>query len=263
MKQELVKALFKSFEEAAHEQDGIEFWFARELQPLLGYGRWENFQKVIDKAKTACINSGQQMADHFRGVTKMIRIGKTAEREVDDIILTRYACYLIAQNGDPRKDEIAFAMSYFAIQTRKQEIIEQRVGEIERIYAREKLSFSQKELSGVMYQRGVDQQGFGRIISQGDQALFGGFTTGDMKIRLDVPEGKPLADFLPTITIKAKDFANEITNFNIKKDDLRGEEKITHQHVKNNQTVRNSLIQSGIKPEKLAAEEDIKKIERK
>lgn len=263
MKQEIVKSLFKSFEDAAHIQDGVEYWFARELQSLLGYLRWENFQKVVEKATVATVTAGGKTEDHFLGVTKMVDIGSGSQREVDDIMLTRYACYLIAQNGDPRKDEIAFAMSYFAIQTRKQEIIEKRINELERIHAREKLTTSQKELSGIIYQRGVDEMGFGRIISKGDQALFGGFTTGDMKIRLGIPAGKPLADFLPAITIKAKDFANEITNFNIKKDDLKGEQHITQEHVKNNRDVRNLLIQRGIKPETLPAEDDIKKIERK
>jgi DNA-damage-inducible protein D len=263
MKQEIVKSLFKSFEDAAHIQEGVEYWLARELQPLLGYSRWENFQKVIEKAGIACVNAAGKMEDHFLGVTKMVDLGSGSQREVEDIMLTRYACYLLAQNGDPRKDEIAFAMSYFAIQTRKQEIIEKRINELERIHAREKLTSSQKELSGIIYQRGVDEMGFGRIISKGDQALFGGFTTGDMKIRLGIPAGKPLADFLPAITIKAKDFANEITNFNIKRDDLKGEQTIIQEHVKNNRDVRNLLIQRGIKPEQLPAEEDIKKIERK
>ncbi|MEO9050508.1 MAG: DNA damage-inducible protein D [Ginsengibacter sp.] len=263
MKQEIVKSLFKSFEEASHTQEGVEYWFARELQPLLGYSKWENFQKVIEKGAVACVNAGATLEDHFLGVGKMVDIGSGSQREVDDIMLTRYACYLIAQNGDPRKDEIAFAMSYFAIQTRRQEIIEKRINELERIHAREKLTTSQKELSGIIYHRGVDEMGFGRIISKGDQALFGGFTTGDMKIRLGIPAGKPLADFLPAITIKAKDFANEITNFNIKKEDLKGEQTITHEHVKNNHDVRNLLIQRGIRPEHLPAEDDIKKIERK
>jgi DNA-damage-inducible protein D len=264
MKPETVLHLFKSFEESANQQEGVEYWFARELQPLLGYLRWENFYKAIEKAKIACQNAGQLITDHFLDVKKMVDIGSGTQRDIEDIMLTRYASYLIAQNGDPRKDEIAFAMSYFAIQTRKQEVIEKRIMEWERLQAREKLTASQKELSGLIYQRGVDERGFGRIISKGDQALFGGKTTGDMKIRLDVPENKPLADFLPTITIKAKDFANEITNFNLKKDDsIKGEEKITDEHVKNNKDVRNLLVRKGIVPENLPKEEDIKKIERK
>lgn len=263
MKQEIVKILLKNFEDASQTQGGVEYWFARELQLLLGYSKWENFQKVVEKGGIACVNAGAKLEDHFLGVRKMVDIGSGSQREVDDIMLTRYACYLIAQNGDPRKDEIAFAMSYFAIQTRKQEIIEKRLDELERIHAREKLTSSQKELAGIIYQRGVDEMGFGRIISKGDQALFGGFTTGNMKVRLGISKGRPLADFLPAITIKAKDFANEITNFNIKKDDLKGELNITKEHVKNNSDVRNLLAESGIKPELLPAEDDIKKIERK
>jgi DNA-damage-inducible protein D len=263
MKTEIVNSLFKSFEDISHIEDGVEYWFARELQPLLGYSRWENFLKALERAKIACANAGARQEDHFLDVTKLVDIGSASQREIDDIMLTRYACYLLAQNGDPRKDEIAFAMSYFAIQTRKQEIIEKRINEIDRMQAREKLTTSQRELSGIIYQRGIDEQGFARIISKGDQALFGGFTTSEMKVRLGVASGKPLADFLPAITIKAKDFANEITNFNIKRDDLSGEMSITNEHVKNNRDVRNLLEQRGIRPEHLPAEDDIKKIERK
>jgi DNA-damage-inducible protein D len=263
MKQDIVIKLFKSFEDTSHNEDSIEYWLAREIQELLGYSRWENFDKVIDKAKTACENAGQVCNDHFRDVTKMVELGSKSQRPVEDIMLTRYACYLIAQNGDPRKEEIAFAMSYFATQTRKQELIEQRLKEYERLQAREKLTNSEKQLSGILYQRGIDNYGFGRIKSKGDQALFGGYTTSDMKIRLGIAENRPLADFLPTITIKAKDFANEITNFNIKRDDLRGEGSITTEHVKNNSDVRKLLDERGIRPELLPAEEDLKKIERK
>ena len=263
MKKEIIKQLHHSFEEAAIEVDGVECWSARELQVLLGYAQWRNFLLVIDKAKTACETATESVADHFADVSKMVSIGSGTDREVDDILLTRYACYLTAQNGDPRKDEIAFAMSYFAIQTRKQEIIEQRIKEHERMLAREKLTSSEKQLSGIIYQRGVDNIGFARIRSKGDQALFGGYTTQEMKRKLRVAENKPLADFLPTITIKAKDFANEITNFNIKKDDLWGENQIAEEHVKNNEDVRSVLLKRGIHPELLPAEEDIKKIERK
>lgn len=263
MKQEIIVRLHKSFEEAAHEKDGVEFWFARDLQDLLGYTQWRNFLQVADKAKTACTTAGQTTDDHFADVSKLVNIGSGAERPVEDIMLTRYACYLIAQNGDPRKDEIAFAMSYFAIQTRKQELLEQRLKEWERLQAREKLSISEKELSGLIFQKGIDDMGFARIRSKGDQALFGGKTTKDMKVKMRIPDSRALADFLPTITIKAKDFAIEITNFNIRKDDLNNEQAITAEHIKNNRHVRGALLKSGIVPEMLPAEEDIKKIERK
>ena len=263
MKKEIISQLHSSFEIAVNETEGVEYWFARDLQLLLGYNEWRNFLKVIDKAIIACETSKQRALDHFVDVNKMVDVGSGAKREIEDIKLTRYACYLIAQNGDSRKDEIAFAMSYFAVQTRKQELLEKRLKEFERLQAREKLTISEKELSGLIFQKGIDNAGFGRIRSKGDQALFGGKTTLDMKARLSIPDNRPLADFLPVITIKAKDFANELTNVNIRKADLKNESSITNEHVKNNQDVRGLLLKSGIKPENLPAEEDIKKIERK
>lgn len=263
MKKEVIHQLHKNFEDCARQNDGVEYWLARELQVLLGYKEWRNFDLVIDKAKVACQNAGQGVTDHFVDVNKMIEVGKTAEREVSDIALTRYACYLIAQNGDPRKDAVAFAMTYFAVQTRKQELIEVRMAEWERLRAREKLTLSQKELSGVLFERGIDSPGFSRILSRGDAALFGGLTTQDMKHRLAVPDSRPLADFLPTITIKAKDFANEITNTQVKQQDLHGESGITREHVKNNRDVRKLLTQRDIVPEDLPAAEDAKKLERR
>jgi len=263
VKKDLIQKLHKSFEDCARQHDGVEYWLARELQELLSYTQWRNFETVVDKARTACANAGQAVDDHFADVSKMIDLGKGAQREVVDVELTRYACYLIAQNGDPKKDAIAFAMTYFAVQTRKQEIIEARIAEWERLQAREKLTLSQKELSGVLYERGIDSQGFGRILSKGDAALFGGLSTQNMKDRLAVPEGRPLADFLPTITIKAKDFANEITNTQVKQQDLHGEPGITLEHVKNNRDVRKLLTDRNIVPEQLPPAEDLKKLERR
>lgn len=217
MKKEVITKLHTEFEKIVQveEETAMEFWLARDVQSLLGYAKWDNFFKVIDKAKTSCDNAGQKPSDHFLDVGKMISLGKGGQREIVDIALSRYACYLIAQNGDPSKDEIAFAQTYFAVQTRKQELIERRISEVERLDARKRLTSSEKELSGIIFERVGDAKGFGRIRSKGDTALFGGTSTKDMKKRLDMPESRALADFLPMITIKAKDFANEITNFNI------------------------------------------------
>jgi DNA-damage-inducible protein D len=263
MKTELIVQLNKTFEEAAYVKDSVEYWMARDIQRLLDYAEWRNFLLVVNKAKTACLKSGQSVSDHFVDVNKMVKLGSGSERQIDDMMLTRYACYLIAQNGDPRKEQIAFAQSYFAIQTRKQELLEERIALVERLRAREKLADTESELSGIVYERGVDGQGFARLRSRGDQALFGGNTTIEMKKKLRVPEKRPLADFLPTITIKAKDLAAEITSFNTKKNDLRGESSITSEHIKNNKDVRELLGKSGIKPELLPPEEDIKKLERR
>lgn len=263
MKRELIAALQKTFEDYVHIVEGLEFWYARDLQKLLDYDKWDNFAKVIEKAKIACQNSKQNIKDHFADVRKMVKIGSDAEREIDEFMLTRYACYLIAQNGDPRKEQIAFAQSYFAIQTRKQELIEQRIALIERLTARQKLVASETELSKLIYERGVDEAGFARIRSKGDEALFGGLATSEMKARLKIPQKRPLADFLPTITITAKNLATEITNFNVKKEDLQGEPKITGEHVKNNLDVRKLLAKSGIQPEELPPEEDVLRLQKR
>ena len=263
MDRQIIIKLNKSFEESAYEQNGVEYWLARDLQVLLEYDEWRNFSKVIDKAKISCMNASQNPTDHFVDVNKTIPMPKGAAKDIDDYMLTRYACYLIAQNGDPRKDSIAFAQSYFAIQTRKQEILEERIAFVERLSARHKLVATETELSKNIYERGVDDQGFGRIRSKGDQALFGGLTTIQMKKKLGIPEARPLADFLPTITIKGKDLATEITNFNVKKKDLHGEPAISSEHVKNNRDVRGVLAKSGIRPEELPPEEDLKKLERR
>ncbi|MEV4882635.1 DNA damage-inducible protein D [Chitinophaga ginsengisegetis] len=263
MKKELIEALFKQFEQACYEHKGIECWSARELQQILGYLRWENFFKVIEKAKNSCENSGIVVSDHFRDITKSIPVPKGGQRQLQDIALTRYACYLIAQSGDTQKDPIAFAQTYFAVQTRKQEIVEKRLLDIDRINAREKLSKSEKVLSGIIYERGVDDKGFARIRSKGDEALFGGFTTRDMKRKLIVPENRALADFLPTITIKAKDLAAEITSHNVVEKDLKGEDDITEEHVDNNTAVRNVLLERGVKPESLPPAEDVDKVKKR
>jgi DNA-damage-inducible protein D len=265
MDKKIVVQLHASFEDMVQQnpQTGTEFWCARDLQMLLGYAKWENFAKVVDKAITSCQTAGYDPKDHFLGVRKMVDLGSGAKREIDDIALTRYACYLIAQNGDPTKDQIAFAQTYFAVQTRKQEIIEKRLAEAERVSARKHLSRSEKELSGIIFDRLRDNESFARIRSRGDVALFGGRTTQDMKNRLRITKGRPLADFLPTITIKAKDFANEITNFNVKQRELRTETGITSEHVKNNQDVRKLLVNRGIVPEALPPAEDVKKVERR
>lgn len=262
MKKEQILELFQQFEDICYVYEGVECWSARELQKLLGYSKWENFEKVIDKAKEACKNAGEEIAYHFPDIKKVIEAGKGAKHEIDDILLTRYACYLVGQNGDSRKEEIAFAQNYFAVQTRKAELVEKRLIEYERVKAREKLSQTEKQLSGILYERGVDGQGFAIIRSKGDQALFR-LSTIQLKKKMGVPGSRPVADFLPTISIKAKDLAAEMTGLNVQAKDLKGQGKIEKEHIDNNLAVREMLTKRGIVPENLPAAEDIKKLERK
>ncbi len=257
MKDTQLQSLYKTFDDARRE-NGVEYWYARDLYPLLGYLRWENFETAINRAKEACKKSKGSVADHFRGVTKVIEVGKTAKQEIPDIKLTRYACYLIAVNGDPRKAEIAFAQAYFITQTRKMELIEQRMSELERIGAREKLTITEKTFAALVFTRGVDGRGLSEIRSFGDKALFGGKSTDDMKKKLGVKTSTPLADILPEVTISAKEFATAITTENTKRRDLRGKGSILTEHVNNNRNIRGVLIKSSIYPESLPSAENIK-----
>lgn len=264
MKMEQIQYLTETFEAHAQSTDsGVEYWLARDIQHLLGYAEWRNFSNtVISKAKTACELSGHAMADHFVDINKMVQLGSGSQREVDDIMLTRYACYLIAQNGDPRKPEIAFAQTYFAVQTRRAELIEQRLLEAERVSARKKLSATETELSAVIYEQTGNDRNFGLIRSKGDQALFGKSTQA-MKAHWKVPDKRPLADFAPTIILKAKDFATEITIFNAREHGMSSEQDISSEHITNNEAVRKTLLERGIRPESLPPAEDVKKVERR
>ena len=264
MKKEYIADLFKKFEDACYDYEGVDCWSARDLQVILGYSQWRNFKNVIDKAQKSCEQAEEDTKNHFAEFNKMVEIGSGAQKPVEDIALTRYACYLIAQNGDATtKLEIAFAQTYFAVQTRKQEIIEKRLLDVARVTAREKLSQSEKKLSGIIFERGIDNKDFAIIRSKGDQALFGGRTTNDMKRILQIPANRPLADFLPTLTIKAKDFATELTSHNVVDKDLKSENQITKEHIENNLAVRKMLQDRGVKPEQLPPAEDVKKVERR
>jgi DNA-damage-inducible protein D len=272
MHSEEVKSLFARFEAAAMTVDGVECWSARTLQPLLGYAKWENFSKVIDKAKESCKNAGQEIPDHFPDIRKMVLIGSGVKKEINDILLTRYACYLIAQNGESYKSEISFAQTYFALQTRRAELIEKGLPddshtaetslEGERLQARATLIRKEKTLSGILYKRGIDSKGFGLIRSKGDEALFK-LNTSDLKQKFNIPGNRPLADFLPTVGIEAKGLAAEMTSFNVQDKDLYGQPPIENEHIENNKAVRKMLVSRGINPERLQPEEDIRKVERR
>lgn len=262
MKSEEILELFQQFEAIANVYEGVECWSAREICELLGYAKWERFENVLFKAKEACENAGETVVYHFPRVGKMINLAKGAQREIDDYMLTRYACYLIAQNGDPRKAQIAFAQNYFAVQTRRAELVQQRILDYERLQARSKLADTEKVLSGVLYERGVDNKGFAIIRSKGDKALFR-LDTALLKRKIGAPSNRPLADFLPTIAIKAKDFAAEMTSVNVQQKDLRGQTAIEREHIDNNLAVRQMMLNRGIVPENLSAGEDIKKVERR
>lgn len=262
MKTEEIKELFTKFESIVCEYNGVECWSARELYKLLGYSQWRNFLPAVEKAKESCEAAGEKVSYHFADVRKMIDLAKGAQREVDNILLTRYACYLVAQNGDPRKPEIAFAQNYFAVQTRRAELIEKRLLDYERVKARAKLAETEKILSGVLYERGVDSRGFAIIRSKGDRALFH-LDTKLLKRKYNAPDSRPLADFLPTIGIKAKDLAAEMTSVNVQQKDLHGQTPIEKEHIDNNTAVRDMLVSRGIYPEQLPPAEDVKKVERR
>ena len=262
MKTTEIVSLLEKFEAVVCTVNDVECWSARDLQELLGYSKWQNFENVLEKAKIACAQVGEDVGNHFTNVSRVIVAGKGSENQVDDFMLTRYACYLVAQNGDSRKPEVAFAQTYFAVQTRRAEVIEKRLAERERVEARAKLTQTEKQLSEILFERGIDEQGFGIIRSKGDKALFL-FTTQQLKLKMNIPKNRPLADFLPTVSIKAKDLAAEMTSVNVQSKDLSGQIPIETEHVDNNRAVRNMLLGRGIKPEELPVDEDIKKVQRK
>ena len=252
-----------AFDDCANVEDDVEFWYARDIMKPLGYTQWRRFEDAIKRAMASCESSETPVNRHFAKVGKMVDLGLGAKREVVDYKLTRYACYLVAMNGDTRKQEIAFAQAYFAVQTRKQETIERKIAEIQRVHSRRSLAESEKRLSSVVYEHGMSDKGFDIMRSRGDQALFGGNSTAAMKKRLGVPDKKPLADMLSDVAINAKSLANSMTSYNVEDKGLHGDVPIINEHVGNNQSVRSTLLERGIIPENLPPAEDTKKLERR
>ncbi len=252
----------ESIKRVSNDDHPMEFWSARDLMPMLGYTKWQKFTEVIERAKAACKLSGQNIDDHVTGAGKMIATGKGATRKIEDFFLTRYAFYLIAQNGDPRKPEIALAQTYFATQTRKQELLEQRDMESKRLDARAKLRETESKIESTVYERGIKYPvEFATFKNKHIEALYGGISASQLKKIRKIPPKRSLADFDSHVELKAKDFALAMTDHNIKEKDIRGKEAMNTEVVKNSRETRQALLNRGIKPEHIKPEEDLKLVE--